>query len=183
MSSYKLAVAIKSPMKAGYKACEYLAKKCVWLAGRRFSGRSTGLSFRPALSPVTSSAGHRVPSLVGFKSKLKQIIRPYLSPRVKAVTLSIKSRFNGMRRYLRPLVRRSGVLFIGYAEGDLGLGHAFRGNLAGAAQVGLSFAVYPFRAGIETRLIEPFMLVPRHSDYDLLNPNITTTLAGVSGRR
>jgi hypothetical protein len=26
-------------------------------------------------------------------------------------------------------------------------------------------------------------LVPRHSDFDVLNPNITATLAGVSDRR
>jgi hypothetical protein len=30
---------------------------------------------------------------------------------------------------------------------------------------------------------EVYDLVPRHSDYDMLNPSITATLAGVSDRR
>ncbi len=53
--------------------------------------------------------------------------------------------------------KRRGVLFIGYAEGDLGLGQSFRNNVVAAKQAGVPLAIYPFRAGIETRLIEPFM--------------------------
>ncbi|MCP3718736.1 glycosyltransferase [Paraburkholderia sp. CNPSo 3281] len=53
--------------------------------------------------------------------------------------------------------KRHGVLFIGYAEGALGLGQAFRANLKAAEAAGLPFAVYPFRVGIETRLLEAFM--------------------------
>jgi len=52
---------------------------------------------------------------------------------------------------------RPGVLFIGYAEGALGLGQAFRANLDGAEAAGFPFAVYPFQGGIETRLIAPYM--------------------------
>ena len=52
---------------------------------------------------------------------------------------------------------RPGVLFIGYAEGALGLGQAFRANLDGAEAAGFPFAVYPFQRGIETRLIAPYM--------------------------
>ncbi|RQX84308.1 glycosyltransferase [Burkholderia anthina] len=52
---------------------------------------------------------------------------------------------------------RQGVLFIGYAEGALGLGQAFRANLKAAEAANVPFAVYPFRAGIETRLIGPYM--------------------------
>jgi glycosyltransferase involved in cell wall biosynthesis len=52
---------------------------------------------------------------------------------------------------------RPGVLFIGYAEGALGLGQAFRANLDGAEAAGFPFAVYPFQGGIETRLIVPYM--------------------------
>jgi len=50
-----------------------------------------------------------------------------------------------------------GVLFIGYAEGALGLGQAFRANLDAAAHAKLPFAIYPFRAGIKTRMIGPYM--------------------------
>ena len=64
---------------------------------------------------------------------------------------------NGVRRRLDLVERRPGVRFIGYADGDLGLGYAFRAYLAAAAQAGLAFAIYPFRGGIETRLTEPFM--------------------------
>jgi glycosyltransferase involved in cell wall biosynthesis/SAM-dependent methyltransferase len=84
-------------------------------------------------------------------------LKPRLLRAVRAQALAVMSRMNSMRRYLKPLERRPGVLFIGYAEGDLGLGQAFRANLVAAAQVGLPFAVYPFRVGIKTRLIEPFM--------------------------
>ena len=49
------------------------------------------------------------------------------------------------------------MLFIGYAEGDLGLGQAFRSNLQAVELASLQFAIYPLRIGIETRLIGPFM--------------------------
>jgi len=48
-------------------------------------------------------------------------------------------------------------LFIGYAEGDLGLGQSFRCNVEAATRAGVQLAIYPFRRNIETRLIEPFM--------------------------
>lgn len=53
--------------------------------------------------------------------------------------------------------QRDGVLFIGYAEGALGLGQAFRANLKAAEAADLPFAVYPFQVGIESRLIGPYM--------------------------
>jgi glycosyltransferase involved in cell wall biosynthesis len=53
--------------------------------------------------------------------------------------------------------RRDSVLFIGYAEGNLGLGQVFRNSLQAAHSVGMSFGVYPFRVGIETRSLGPFM--------------------------
>lgn len=61
---------------------------------------------------------------------------------------------------------RHGVLFIGYAEGALGLGQAFRANLKAAEAADLPFAVYPFRVGIETRLIGPYM----EHRYDVNHP-------------
>ena len=55
------------------------------------------------------------------------------------------------------LEHRKGILFIGYAEGDLGLGHTFRNDLLAAARTRLPFAVYPFNVGVETRRIGAFM--------------------------
>lgn len=66
--------------------------------------------------------------------------------------------------YALPL--RDGVLFIGYAEGALGLGQSFRAKLMAAETANLAFAVYPFRVNIETRLIEPYM---QHR-YDKTHP-------------
>jgi glycosyltransferase involved in cell wall biosynthesis len=53
--------------------------------------------------------------------------------------------------------RRKGALFVGYAEGNLGLGQVFRNNLQAAQAVALPFGIYPFRIGIETRLLQPFI--------------------------
>jgi glycosyltransferase involved in cell wall biosynthesis len=55
------------------------------------------------------------------------------------------------------LEHRKGILFIGYAEGDLGLGHTFRNDLLAAAHTKLPFAIYPFSIGIEARRIGSFM--------------------------
>jgi glycosyltransferase involved in cell wall biosynthesis len=49
------------------------------------------------------------------------------------------------------------VLFVGYAEGDLGLGQGFRNELRALELSALPFAVYPFRVGVETRLLGTFM--------------------------
>lgn len=59
--------------------------------------------------------------------------------------------------YQPPIPRREGVLFIGYAEGDLGLGQGFRNELRAVQLASLSFAIYPFSLGIETRRLGPFM--------------------------
>jgi len=55
------------------------------------------------------------------------------------------------------LPHRNGILFIGYAEGDFGLGQSFRKDILAAADANLPFAIYPFNIGIETRLIGAFM--------------------------
>ena len=62
--------------------------------------------------------------------------------------------------------RREATLFIGYAEGSLGLGQALRNDLQAAKAVGLPFGIYPFRVGIEARLQGPCM--PDH--YDETHP-------------
>jgi glycosyltransferase involved in cell wall biosynthesis len=126
------------------------------LAKIQISWHSTFLPLWRALPPVTSQAARKaLPA--GLRYKAIHFIRLHLAGGIRDLVLALKSRVNGMRRYLKPLERRSGVLFIGYVEGDLGLGQAFRSNLAAAAHAGVSFAVYPFRVGIETRMIEPFM--------------------------
>ncbi|CAM2176592.1 Glycosyltransferase [Paraburkholderia sacchari] len=103
----------------------------------------------------------------------RRLLGPYLKTRKEWFKQRVKQR---MRAPLRgaattpvPLTseeKRRGALFIGYAEGALGLGQAFRANLMAAVAAELPFAIYPFRAGIETRMLEPFM--PQR--YDLTHP-------------
>ncbi len=61
------------------------------------------------------------------------------------------------------LFMRHDVLFIGYLEAGLGLGESLRGLVRSLAETGLPFALYPFRVGVETRLIGGFM----EGRYDL----------------
>ncbi len=58
---------------------------------------------------------------------------------------------------VRPLPTQRGILFIGYVEARLGLGESLRGLIAAAAARDLEFGIYPFRVGVETRVIGPFM--------------------------
>ena len=50
-----------------------------------------------------------------------------------------------------------GVLFVGYAEGELGLGQSFRGLLGALPNRAPHFAIHPFNQGIESRRTGPFM--------------------------
>jgi len=61
------------------------------------------------------------------------------------------------------LFMRHDVLFIGYLEAGLGLGESLRGLVRSITATGLPFALYPFRVGVETRLIGGFM----EDRYDL----------------
>lgn len=83
----------------------------------------------------------------------RQYVALYFRIRLQRVKTRVSYR---LRRATRKPLRR-GVLFIGYAEGALGLGQAFRANLKAAQTTSLPFAIYPFKVGIETRLIGPFM--------------------------
>lgn len=58
---------------------------------------------------------------------------------------------------------RPEVLFIGYLEAGLGLGESLRGLVRAIAATGFPFALYPFKIGVETRLIGGFM----EDHYDL----------------
>lgn len=48
------------------------------------------------------------------------------------------------------------ALFVGYAEGDLGLGQSFRDDIEAALEAGVDLAIFPFDKAIETRKIGPF---------------------------
>ncbi|MGV2982048.1 hypothetical protein ACERNI_17930 [Camelimonas sp. ID_303_24] len=97
------------------------------------------------------------------RSSWTQLIIPYVRRRALYFAqwlaptggASEKGRGVGFSRLKGPI--KPGVLFVGYAEGALGLGQAFRANLRAAASAGVDFAIFPFRRNIETRLIDPFM--------------------------
>ena len=94
-------------------------------------------------------------------------ILPWLKRRILQVPRVAKQQLlYAKQQLLYALPLRDGVLFIGYAEGALGLGQSFRAKLMAAETANLAFAVYPFRVNIETRLIEPYM---QHR-YDKTHP-------------
>ncbi|MCK0207600.1 glycosyltransferase [Starkeya koreensis] len=47
--------------------------------------------------------------------------------------------------------------FVGYVEGDLGLGQALRNDILAARSAGVPTSIYPFNTGIETRRIGSFL--------------------------
>src|SRR5260370_31981486 len=64
---------------------------------------------------------------------------------------------------------RNSILFIGYAEAELGIGEAFRNMLTALDSAGMPFAIYPFSKDVETRRIGPFLesRYDRHCVYDI----------------
>jgi glycosyltransferase involved in cell wall biosynthesis len=60
-------------------------------------------------------------------------------------------------RSMLPMPRRRGVLFIGYVEAGLGLAESLRGLISATAAQRMHFAIYPFRVGVETRMVGQFM--------------------------
>jgi glycosyltransferase involved in cell wall biosynthesis len=56
-----------------------------------------------------------------------------------------------------PMPSRRGVLFIGYVEANLGLAESLRGLISATAERAVAYGIYPFRVGVETRLVEQFM--------------------------
>jgi glycosyltransferase involved in cell wall biosynthesis len=61
------------------------------------------------------------------------------------------------------------VLFVGYAEGALGLGESFRDMLQALYDSGMSFRIYPFTKNIETRIAGAFLplLYDANGLYDI----------------
>ncbi|MBV8281864.1 MAG: methyltransferase domain-containing protein, partial [Candidatus Eremiobacteraeota bacterium] len=49
------------------------------------------------------------------------------------------------------------VLFVGYAEADLGLGQSFRSMLSALDRARMDFSIYPFNVNVESRRIGPFL--------------------------
>jgi glycosyltransferase involved in cell wall biosynthesis len=69
---------------------------------------------------------------------------------------AVQGPIRGAWRRWNWLKGRRDVLFIGYAQGDLGLGQTFRNNVVAAVNAGVRVSVYPFQKGVETRQIAPF---------------------------
>ncbi|PIO43456.1 glycosyltransferase [Phyllobacterium zundukense] len=70
---------------------------------------------------------------------------------------------------LKPLPRRKGILFIGYVQAGLGLAESLRGMIRAAANRGLEFGIYPYRVGVESRIVGDFMpeLYDHKHRYDI----------------
>ncbi|RFB79825.1 glycosyltransferase [Methylovirgula sp. 4M-Z18] len=96
-------------------------------------------------------------------ASFRQLIGPFLQTRTEWLREKIlgpshqRVRRMTFARTSEAQALHEGVLFIGYAEGALGLGQAFRANLRAAEAAKLPFAIYPFNVGIETRLMGPYM--------------------------
>lgn len=97
-------------------------------------------------------------------SSWTQLIRPYAKFRTAYImqqtawigrTLAQRIGKTSSKRSDQPV--KQGVLFVGYAEGALGLGQALRANLQAAASAGIDFSIFPFKKNIENRRIAPFM--------------------------
>ena len=73
----------------------------------------------------------------------------------------LKEEIASAREDLRRLRRRDSVLFVGYAEGGLGLGESLRSMLQALYESGMELSIYPFRRNIETGLGAAFQrLIP-----------------------
>jgi glycosyltransferase involved in cell wall biosynthesis len=106
-----------------------------------------------------------------------QLVGPYLRSRLRCflrVFLVIPLSRGSRTAAVSPKVlieRRKGTLFIGYVEGGLGLGETLRSDLLAATMARIPFAVYPFRTGVETRLIGSFM-AERYDESHAYDVNI-----------
>jgi glycosyltransferase involved in cell wall biosynthesis len=114
----------------------------------------------------------------GWKYALSASSKHLVGPYFRARGQWLKGRMQGKRQVqpgawsaptpirvsTKPEELRDGVRFIGYVEGALGLGQSLRANLMAAETAGMQFAIYPFRKGIETRMIGPYM--PNRYDFD-----------------
>lgn len=86
------------------------------------------------------------PRLAKIKQKITQIFKKYVLGPIK------------------PFPKRKGVLFIGYVEAGLGLAESLRGLISAVAERRTDFGIYPYRVGVESRIIGEFM--PERYDRD-----------------
>ena len=131
--------------------------------GRIRRTASTAAQAAESANNQLASISGEISSLRGEISSLRDefaAIRVELSSQVSFLKEEIAS----VREDLRRLRRRDSVLFVGYAEGGLGLGETFRSMLQALYASGLQFSIYPFRRNIETRLGAPFL--PQLYDYN-----------------
>jgi glycosyltransferase involved in cell wall biosynthesis len=113
---------------------------------------------------AAESANSQLASISGEISSLRGEISP-----LRGEIAGIRVELGKVKEGLRRLRRRDSVLFVGYAEGGLGLGETFRSMLEALYESGMEFSIYPFRRNIENRLGAPFLpeLYDRHGIYDI----------------
>ncbi len=165
---------------AGVKRMGLISKLGSWTTSIIHIGRirrtaSTAAQAAESANNQLASISGEISSLRGEISSLRDefaAIRVELSSQVNFLKEEIAS----VREDLRRLRRRDSVLFVGYAEGGLGLGEAFRSMLQALYESGLQFSIYPFRRNIETRLGAPFLpeLYDRSGIYDISVAYIAT---------
>ena len=165
---------------AGVKRMGLISKFGSWTTSIVHIGRirrtaSTAAQAAESANNQLASISGEISSLRGEISSLQgefAAIRGELSSQVNFLKEEIAS----VREVLRRLRRRDSVLFVGYAEGGLGLGETFRSMLQALYESGLQFSIYPFRRNIETRLGAPFLpeLYDRSGIYDISVAYIAT---------
>ena len=113
---------------------------------------------------AAESANSQLASISGEISSLRGEISP-----LRGEIAGIRVELGQVKEGLRRLRRRDSILFVGYAEGGLGLGETFRSMLEALYESGMEFSIYPFRRNIENRLGAPFLpeLYDRHGIYDI----------------
>jgi glycosyltransferase involved in cell wall biosynthesis len=87
---------------------------------------------------------------------VESFVRSRWSPR-KQMLVETLARAKKRARSMLPMPSRRGVLFIGYVEAGLGLAESLRGLISATAAQRMQFAIYPFRVGVETRMVGQFM--------------------------
>ena len=102
---------------------------------------------------AAESANSQLASISGEISSLRGEISS-----LREEIAGIRVELSQVREGLRRLRRRDSVLFVGYAEGGLGLGEAFRSMLQALYESGMEFSIYPFRRNIEIASGLPFSL-------------------------
>lgn len=116
-------------------------------------------------SPPAASAPHsnaRSASAPDLRSALQSAgtrLWRKICTKVSKRRARLKARIFAARTWVNTHIltrHRPGVRFVGYVEGGLGLGQTLRSLISAYGLHSSRFAIYPFRIGIETRMIGPF---------------------------